>query len=215
MSRETGKRIAGLLDDGNLQGAAPLVHKVVLGLDKIDAPDDMDEGGPRPPPGGGRAGTQTFKRLVDQEKKTPTTEETVERRHGDIIRAAMSGGAAVRYIPISKMAPIDELLAQGRRKEAAAKLHTLILDIEKLLASDAEEPFREEGEPSPAPVAGLRGSPSETDKAGASVLYFKAMQEYAGGKLDRALSLLQSASKLEPSNQDIAKALERLAKEGP
>lgn len=89
-------------------------------------------------------------------------------------------------------------------------LHDVILEIGNRLSS-GDNAMR-----APATAGGGAATPSAptaADVAGASTLYFKAMQEYADGKPDRAWDLLQSGAKLDPGNQDIAKAVERLAKE--
>jgi hypothetical protein len=233
MPRRTGMRIESLIDEGRAAEAAQILHGVILDLGKKRPGEgaDGEEGFAPSGPGGGQRGrsgsgsTRHLDELVRLEKQTPTTEANVlAHRHG-FVRAMIESGAADRYVSPGSMEPIEEFLAQGRGREAAAKLHEVILAAGERLAREAGGPsssdavplLREAARPAqnggeaPLPSA----APAEADRASASILYFKAMQEYADGKLDRALSLLQSASKLDPSNQDIAKALERLGKERP
>lgn len=229
MRRQTAMRIRALLQGGQGGEAAKLVHTVILDLE-TGRPDEEDGGfeprGPDGPSsagrsrrsgsapqdsgGAGRGDTRALERIVGEEKRLPTTEETVKRRHRALIRAALGTGVPIRYLSPGKMAPVDELLAQGDLAGAAAELHMVILGVGSRLSSGgdaAQTPTARSAE------AEVPSAPTTADKASASVLYFKAMQEYADGKADRAWDFLQSGVKLDPSNQDIAKAIARLSKE--
>ena len=123
MPRQTAMRILGLLDEGQADEAAKLVHVVILDLKSVAASD---------------GDTRTLERLVDEEKRSPTTEHTVERRHRALIRTALGTGVPIRYLPPGKMAPVDELLARGDLAEAAAELHSVILEIDGRLSSGGD-----------------------------------------------------------------------------
>lgn len=196
---ETAMRIWGLLDEGKLEQAAIHLHSLIVSLE--------------PPPerqAAGSGSTRALERLVQEEKESPTTEDNLRARNDALYQALVDSRDPLRYVPPHAGELMQELIRQGRSAEAAARLREIILRIrlEKPAPSRDSGPAKpEEHPPEQRPAA------TDADKAGAAVLYFKAMQDYAKGKPANAISLLESGAKLDPDNQDIANALKRLRKE--
>ena len=186
MPQKTAERITNLLDGNDQEEAARLVHSAILDLEKSRNNEED--------------GMRNIKKLVEQEKTAPTTEKNIAPRRLALIRAMVKSGGAIRYVKPGETAPMEELLFQNDFVGAAAELHGIITRIGQRFSSLTPEAER------PA-------SPTEADKTDASTFYFKALQNYADGKLDSALKLLRDGAKLDPTNQDIATALKRLDKE--
>lgn len=197
LPRETAFQISRLLEENKLTEAAPLVHAQIMALGRVLPPSDSP-----------------FKNIIEREKDAPTTAQTVRQHYAHLIRLMLEVG---RPIPRDKVRPIDDMLKTGNMEEAASRLHALILRLEEQPPSlEGTSSPTQDGHSLPAQEgAVLRPTSADADKTGASALYYKAMQEYADGKLDKAQKLLQSGAKLDPGNQDITKALERIGKEIP
>jgi DNA-binding beta-propeller fold protein YncE len=138
LPRDQVDKIQSQIRDGKLDEAARKVHEVILWLGDQSIPSTPTgavaaaPGGPPAPSASSQGIEQEIQQLVDAEKAAPTTVETLETRHrqmmGILFRLKSSGVDPQTILPMDEGRKLRDQVQSGS-PEAVTKVHETILKL--------------------------------------------------------------------------------------
>lgn len=234
LSKQERVEISHMVSEDFLVDAAQKFNEIILELN-LEEVEDCCKSPPQPVFRPKRKSNLTLDHLAEEEKTSPTDTSNIQKRWEMLLHiTSMNGdGASIDIHGINmkkiiqkarnllqKYIDIDKLFVQNEqvvgknitekiRLQNKMKIYKQIMSFINLqrYPPAAAQNHEIDADASEQPIA------TEIDKELATEFFFKAMQYYAKGELDKAKDALNKAHKLDPDDQEILKALERVEKD--